>query len=102
MSKIVLVFLAFLLLSLTAGTQLIPLASAHYDKIRIEVEDGEFEIRGMVTDIFENSFIVSGILINIDPFMVEEFEQKEDLMIGENVKVEGIMIDDMLFAEEID
>lgn len=72
------------------------------EEFRFKADDEEFEVRGTVTDISGNTFTVDGVSVTIDPTMVEDFEQEVDLIIGEDVKAEGVIIDGVNFAEEIE
>jgi len=71
------------------------------DEINIEVEDSKFEIRGEITAVSTNSFAISGQTINIDPSKVSKFKQKGILEVGNNAKVEGVVIDGSNFAQSI-
>lgn len=68
---------------------------------KVEINGQRFEIRGEISSISGNTFVVLGQTINIDPSKVEEFEQKGILQVGKTVKVEGIIENDTKFAREI-
>lgn len=71
------------------------------NKTKIEIDNSEFEVRGEITSVSANSFVIAGQTINIDPLKVSEFEQKGILAVGNSAKVEGIIVDGDKFAEEI-
>lgn len=75
------------------------------DRIKFELKfDGDtqrFDIQGEITAVAGNNFVVSGQTIFIDPSQVKEFEQKGILAVGRRVKVEGIIKNNIKFAQEI-
>lgn len=71
------------------------------NEVEEEAAGGRFEIKGEITAISQNSFVVLGQSINIDPSKVSKFEQKGILMVGNIAKVEGIVINGTKFAQEI-
>lgn len=75
------------------------------DRIKFELKFDEdtqrFNIKGEITAVAGNNFVVSGQTIFIDPSQVKEFEQKGILTVGERVKVEGIIKNGVKFAQEI-
>jgi len=75
------------------------------DRTKLELEfdknTQKFEIRGEITVIAGNNFMVSGQTIFIDPNQVKEFEQKGILQVGKRVRVEGIVKNGINFAKEI-
>ncbi len=60
-----------------------------------------FEIRGEITAVGSDTFMVAGQTIIVDPSMVTEFEQEGVLVVGSMVKVEGIISGGVFLAEEI-
>ncbi len=68
---------------------------------QVEVGATQFEIRGEITAIVGNNFMVAGQTIFLDPSQVSEFEQKGILAVGKQVKVEGVIKNDVKFAREI-
>lgn len=68
---------------------------------RVEIKEEEFEIRGEITSVSGNIFMVMGQTINIDPSKVNEFKQKGLIQTGKMVKVEGIIQGGAKFATEI-
>ena len=75
-------------------------------KIEEEIEDGverlEFDIRGMVTSISGDSFMILGQTIIIDPGMVLEFRQRAEVVEGNMLRVKGVIMDGVFLAERID
>lgn len=63
--------------------------------------DNKFEIKGMITAVSGNSFVINGQTVNINPQVTGEFEQKGLLETGVMAKVEGQVVDGQLFAEEV-
>lgn len=70
-------------------------------ELKFDENTQKFEIRGEITAIAGNNFVVSSQTIFIDPTQVKEFEQKGVLAIGKRVKVEGIVKNGVNFAQEI-
>lgn len=70
-------------------------------KLKLEVDDGEFDVRGQITSVSGNSFVIGGQTIEIDPSKVDKFKQKGILAEGNMAKVEGIIIGGDKFAEKI-
>lgn len=68
---------------------------------RVEIRGNEFEIRGVITQISNNSFTVLGQNIVVDPSQVTEFRQRGILEVGQRVKVKGVIINNTNFAQEI-
>lgn len=70
---------------------------------RVQVKREEFKIDGTTStiSIAENSFVIAGRTIFIDPVKVGKFRQKGVLAIGSRVKVEGVVIDGKSYAEDI-
>jgi len=64
-------------------------------------DQNKFEIKGEIESIGDNSFVVLGQTIVIDPTKVREFEQKGILEVDKKIKVEGIIIDGTYYATEI-
>lgn len=64
-------------------------------------EDNDFEITGTVTAVVGNNFVLSGQTIFIDPSRVSKFTQKGILVVGAKVKVKGVLINGVKFAENI-
>lgn len=68
----------------------------------VRVSGNTFEVRGNVTEIFENSFTVSGNQIFVeDTNLLNELTDQGLLKLDEKVKVEGIISDNRKFAREI-
>ncbi len=61
-----------------------------------------FEIRGTVTAMTEDTLTVAGETITVDPTMVPEFEQKGTPEVDDMVKVEGVIVDGTMLAEELE
>lgn len=61
-----------------------------------------FEIRGTVTAMTDDTLTVAGETITVDPTMVDEFEQKGTPEVDDMVKVEGIIVDGTMLAEELE
>ncbi len=63
----------------------------------------EFSIDGVVTglNVSENSFVISGRTIVINSAKVPKFHQLGILTVGARVKVKGIIIDNVFYAENI-
>lgn len=68
---------------------------------KLEVNDQRFEIRGEISSISGNTFVVLGQTITVDSTRVNEFEQKGILQVGKTVAVEGIIENNTKFAREI-
>lgn len=68
---------------------------------KVEIEENKFEIRGQISAVSGNNFVVAGQTIFIDPSQVREFEQKGIVNVGDNVKVEGVIKNGVKFAREI-
>ncbi len=68
---------------------------------KVEIQGNRFEISGRISAIASDNFTIAGNTIFIDPSIVREFEQKGTLKVGEDAKVEGVIVDDKKFAEEI-
>ncbi len=66
-----------------------------------ETNGQEFKIKGEITSVSGNTFVVMGETITIDPSKVNEFKQKGILAAGKKVKVEGIIEGGVKIAEEI-
>lgn len=69
--------------------------------VRLEIGTQEFEIRGEITEISSNTFVILGQTITIDPSQVSEFKQKGILKVGNIAKVEGVVVGSTKFADEI-
>lgn len=70
----------------------------------VAVDNAEFKVEGMVAEVGDNFFTVTGFdhPIVLDPTMVEEFKVEGVLAVGVNVKVEGMVATDgTFFAEEV-
>lgn len=63
--------------------------------------ENEFRIMGVAESVEVGSFVVGGTTILIDPSQVDEFKQKGILDDGDWVKVEGEIIGEDYYAEEI-
>lgn len=70
-------------------------------RVRFEVKDNKFEIRGEITSIGDNSFVIGSQTIRISPATTGKFEQKGNLAVGAFAKVEGVIINNIFFATEI-
>lgn len=70
-------------------------------KIKIEINKNRFEIRGIVSGVTSSSFMINGQLIKIDPSVSGRIEIKGALANGAFVQTEGLVVDNMLFAQEI-
>lgn len=57
---------------------------------QVEVGTAQFGIRGAITAIAGNNFMVAGQTIFLDPTQVNEFEHKGVLAVGKEVKVGGL------------
>lgn len=68
---------------------------------RVEIRGNEFEIRGEITKIEKDNFVVASQTIFVDPNLVGEFEQKGTLKVGKKVEVKGVIIDGKNFARGI-
>ncbi|MCR4305995.1 MAG: hypothetical protein NUV73_02850 [Candidatus Daviesbacteria bacterium] len=68
---------------------------------KVEIQGNRFEITGRISDISGDNFTIAGNTIFIDPSLVREFEQKGALRVDEGAKVEGIIVGNKKFAEEI-
>lgn len=66
-----------------------------------QANNQRFEIKGEISSISGNTFVVLGQTITIDSTKVNEFEQKGILQVGKTVKVEGIIENNVKFAREI-
>lgn len=73
----------------------------HGLKLKLEQSDDEFEIRGEISSVSTNSFVIAGQTVNIDPSKVEKFKLKGILEAGNSAKVEGVVVDDVKYAKEI-
>lgn len=73
----------------------------HKLKVEIDEDDSEFEVMGEITSVGGSSFVIAGQIVNVDPSKVEKFKQKGILEVGNKAKVEGIIVGDDKFAEEI-
>lgn len=71
------------------------------DEERVEVKGNEFEIRGKITSVSENSFTVLDNTVFVDPALVSDFKQRGILNVGEDVRVKGVIVDNKKFAREI-
>lgn len=73
------------------------------EKQRDEEKESEFRIDGVVTalNVSENSFVIGGKTIFINTTKVPKFHQLGILSVGARVKVRGIIIDNTLYAEDI-
>lgn len=67
----------------------------------VEIKGNNFEITGEISKVDTGSFVVALQTIFVDPNLVQDFEQRGLLKVGERVKVEGIIIDGKKFAREI-
>lgn len=88
--------------------------SSGSDEVKIEIEAVEdadeeiagatatFEITGAVTAMTEDTLTVAGETITVDPTMVPEFEQKGTPEVDDMVKVEGVIVDGTMLAEELE
>lgn len=70
-------------------------------KIKIEINKNRFEIRGIVSGVTVDSFMINGQLIKIDPSISGRVEIKGVLANGAFVQTEGVVVNNMLFAQEI-
>lgn len=69
----------------------------------LEVNGNTFEATGTVTDFTGGTVTVDGTIITIDPTLVSGFEQEGTIMVGETIKVEGMVAADGSFlAREIE
>ena len=68
---------------------------------KLEVNGQEFEVRGEISAVSGNTFVVLGQTITVDPSKVSEFKQKGILEVGKRVKVEGVIQNGTKFASEI-
>ena len=68
---------------------------------KLEVNGQEFEIRGEISAVSGNTFVVLGQTITVDPSKVNEFKQKGILEVGKRVKAEGVIQGGTKFAREI-
>lgn len=108
-----LIFLSMLSLFLLIALPSIVLAHGG-DEERVEIRFEEdidadiadatatFEIRGTVTAMTDDTLTVAGETITVDPTMVDEFEQKGTPEVDDMVKVEGIIVDGTMLAEELE
>lgn len=71
------------------------------NQLKVEIKGNEFEIIGRIDAISANMITVAGQSITIDPTRVREFEQKGVLKVGQLVKVEGIIQNNVKLAREI-
>lgn len=60
-----------------------------------------FEISGSITSVSGNTFVVNGRVITINPSRVVNFQQTTGVIIGNQVKIEGIVDNGTFFAREI-
>ena len=68
---------------------------------KLEVNGQEFEIRGEISAVSGNTFVVLGQTITVDPSKVSKFKQKGILEVGKRVKAEGVIQNGTKFASEI-
>ena len=68
---------------------------------KLEVNGQEFEVRGEISAVSGNTFVVLGQTITVDPSKVNEFKQKGILEVGKRVKAEGVIQGGTKFAREI-
>lgn len=72
------------------------------NKTKTIINKKEFKIKGQISSLGTNSFIINGQTIKIDPLITKQVEQKGILAIGLFAKVEGRVINDILYAKEIE
>lgn len=70
-------------------------------KIKIENDKGEFKIWGPIQSFTASSITIDGKTITIDPNTTEKFKQVGILNIGMYARVEGVIINDIFYAEKI-
>lgn len=70
---------------------------------RIEINNGEFKIRGILSSLNDNdnSFVVAGRTITVDPSRVDRFRLRGDPAVGDFVEVRGIVDGQTLLATRI-
>jgi len=68
---------------------------------KLEVNGQEFEVRGEISAVSGNTFVVLGQTITVDPSKVSKFKQKGILEVGKRVKAEGVIQNGTKFASEI-
>ncbi len=72
-------------------------------EIHNQDNENEFKVSGEISAVADDSsnFTVNEQIIYVDPAKVGEFKQKGILAVGQNVKVEGVIIDSKMYAEDI-
>jgi len=68
---------------------------------KVKISEAEFEIDGLVENLFSNSMVVSGQTVYIDPLFVKEYKQKGIIIEGGRIKVKGIVKDSLKYVTEI-
>lgn len=67
----------------------------------LEKKNDEFKIWGPIQAFSASSITIDGKTITIDPNITEKFKQVGALSIGMYVKIEGVIINEIFYAEKI-
>lgn len=68
---------------------------------KMKIHDQSFEITGKISAVAGNNFVVLDQTIFIDPSQVGKFKQKGILGVGQVVKVKGVIISNVKYAQDI-
>lgn len=68
---------------------------------RIRIRNQEFEIRGFVSSVLGNTFVVSGQTVVVDTSQATRFRQRGILQPGNFVRVKGVVVNSQNIAREI-
>lgn len=66
---------------------------------KLNVKGNGFEISGKVTDVSDNSFVISGNEIFVDTILRKTTQ--DSIRVGQTVRVEGLIVNNKMFAEDV-